>query len=54
MEEDNAKVLEAIRRLEASILEDGKVDKAETELLLNFAKPLAPTNSDMADFVRAL
>jgi AGZA family xanthine/uracil permease-like MFS transporter len=54
METDNAKVLETIRSLEKSILEDGKVDKAETELLLNFAKPLAPTNSDMADFVRAL
>ncbi len=51
---DNKTVQEAIRRLETSIMEDGKVDKAETELLLNFAKPLAATNSDMADFVRAL
>ena len=50
----NESVLQAIRRLEKSILEDGKVDKAETELLFRFAKPLAATNSDMADFVRAL
>ena len=51
---DNKAVLEAIRRLEAGILEDGRVDKAETEILLNFAKPLAAANPDMADFVRAL
>ncbi len=54
MNTDNESVLQAIRRLEKSILEDGKVDKAETELLLGFAKPLAATNPDMADFVRAL
>ena len=54
MNTDNESVLQAIRRLEKSILEDGKVDKAETELLLEFAKPLAATNPDMADFVRAL
>ena len=54
MNADNESVLQAIRRLEKSILEDGKVDKAETELLLEFAKPLAATNPDMADFVRAL
>ena len=47
-------VLNAARRLERSILEDGKVDKAETELLLNFARPLAETNPEMAEFVRAL
>ena len=54
MTTDNAAVLEAIRRLEKSVLEDGKVDKAETEILLNFAKPLAATNPEMADFVRVL
>ncbi len=54
MKTDNAEVLEAIKRLEKSILEDNKVDKAETEILLNFAKPLAATNSDMADFVRVI
>ncbi len=54
MKTDNAEVLEAIKRLEKGILEDNKVDKAETEILLNFAKPLAATNSDMADFVRVL
>ena len=47
-------VLNAARRLERSILEDGKVDKAETELLLNFARPLAETNPEMAEFVRVL
>ena len=47
-------VMNAIRKLEAGILEDGKVDKAETELLLNFARPLAEKDPEMADFVRAL
>ena len=51
---DMAEIQEAIRKLEKGILEDGKVDKAETEILLNFAKPLAATNHDMAEFVRAL
>ena len=50
----NENVQESIRRLERGILEDGKVDRAETELLLNFAKPLAATDPDMAEFVRAL
>ena len=54
LESENEKLLAAIRRLEKGIMEDGKVDKAETEILLNFAKPLAATNPDMADFVRAL
>ena len=47
-------VTNAARALERSILEDGKVDKAETELLLNFARPLAETSPEMAEFVRAL
>ena len=47
-------IQKAIRILEKGILEDGKVDKAETEILLNFAKPIAATNHDMAEFVRAL
>lgn len=47
-------VMSAVRRLEKSILEDGKVDKAETELLLNFARPLAKESPEMAEFVRAL
>ena len=54
MEIDNKALLDSIRRLERSILEDGKVDKAETEILLGFAKPYAATNPDMAEFVRAL
>ena len=47
-------VLNAARSLERGILEDGKVDKAETELLLNFARPLAASSPEMAEFVRAL
>ena len=54
LESENEKLLAVIRHLEKGIMEDGKVDKAETEILLNFAKPLAATNPDMADFVRAL
>ena len=53
-DKDSAAIQEAIKRLEASILEDGKVDRAETEILLNFAKAHAQTNPEMAEFVRAL
>ena len=51
---DNESVLAAIRRLEKSILEDNRVDKTEVDILLGFARSLAPTNADMAEFVRAL
>ena len=34
-------VKEAIRKLEKSILEDGRVDRAEAEILLAFAKSRA-------------
>ena len=54
MKIDDKEVLEVIRSFEKSVLEDGKVDKAETELLLNFARPLAAENPEMADFVKAL
>ena len=50
----NPELLEVAKRLEKSILEDGKVDKAESELLLNFARPLAKDNPEMAEFVRLL
>ncbi len=48
------KVAAAIKRLEKEILEDGRVDKAETAILLEFARPLAASSKEMADFVRAL
>ena len=54
MEITDAKVAAAIKRLEKEILEDGRVDKAETAILLEFARPLAASSEEMADFVRAL
>ncbi len=47
-------VLDAARRLEKEILEDGRVDKAETTILLDFARPLAKSDKEMAGFVQAL
>ena len=47
-------IKESIRKLEKAILEDGKVDRAEAQILLAFAKPRAADNAEMADFVRAL
>lgn len=54
MEQLDEKTLAAIKRLEEDILRDGRVDKAETEILLNFARPLAATDKEMAEFVRVL
>lgn len=48
------KELEAVKRLEKSILEDGKVDRAEAQILLAFVRPLAADNAEMADFVKTL
>ncbi len=45
---------ESIKKLEKSILEDGRVDRAEAQILLAFAKPRAADNPEMADFVKAL
>ena len=47
-------IKEAIRKLEKSILEDGKVDRAEAQILLAFAKSLAADNAEMAEFVKIL
>ena len=47
-------VKEAIRKLEKSILEDGRVDRAEAEILLAFAKSRVADNAEMAEFVTAL
>ena len=54
MNELTDKELDAARRLEKSILEDGKVDRAEAQVLLAFARPKAADNAEFADFVQAL
>ena len=50
----NEEVLAAAKGLEKSIMEDGKVDRAEAQILLAFAKPQAETSAEMAEFVKAL
>ena len=40
-------VKETIRRLEKSILEDGKVDRAEAQILLAFARPRAADSAEI-------
>ena len=47
-------IKESIRKLEKAILEDGKVDRAEAQILLAFAKPRAVDSAEMAEFVKAL
>ena len=47
-------IKEAIRKLEKSILEDGKVDRAEAQILLAFAEARVADNAEMAEFVKAL
>ena len=47
-------IKEAINKLQQSILEDGKVDRAEAQILLSFARPRAADNAEMAEFVKAL
>ena len=47
-------IKESIRKLEKAILEDGKVDRAEAQILLAFAKPRAADSAEMAEFVKAL
>ncbi len=47
-------IKESIRKFEASILEDGKVDRAETQILLAFARPRAAESPEMAEFVQLL
>ena len=44
----------SIAKLEKSILEDGKVDRAEAQILLVFAKPRTADNAEMAEFVKLL
>ena len=47
-------IKESIKKLETAILEDGKVDRAEAQILLAFARPRAVDNAEMAEFVKAL
>jgi AGZA family xanthine/uracil permease-like MFS transporter len=47
-------IKESIRRLEKTILEDGKVDRAEAVLLLAYAKERIKQSDEMAEFVQAL
>lgn len=54
MDSANGRIVETIRNLESSILEDGKVDRAEAQILLAFARPRAADNAEMAEFVKAL
>ena len=54
MASENERIQEVIKKLEKSILEDGKVDRAEALILLSFAKPKAAGNAEMTEFVRAL
>ena len=48
----NAK--ESLKKFEAAILEDGRVDRAEAQVLLAFARPLADADPEMAGFVELL
>ena len=47
-------VKESLKRFEAAILEDGRVDRAEAQVLLAFARPLADGDPEMAGFVELL
>ena len=47
-------IKESIEKLEKSILEDGKVDRAEAQILLAFARPRVEENAEMAEFVKDL
>ena len=47
-------IKESIRKLEKTILEDGKVDRAEAVILLAYAKERAEKSAEMAEFVKAL
>ena len=45
-------IKESIRKLERAILEDGKVDRAEAQILLAFAQSRTADNAEMAEFKR--
>ena len=54
MKIEDPKVASAIAKFEKSVLEDNRVDRAEAEILLAFARPLAGRHREMAEFVRLL
>lgn len=47
-------ITEAVRKLEKSILEDSKVDRAEAQILLSFVKARASENKEMEEFSHLL
>ncbi len=47
-------IKESIHKLERTILEDGKVDRAEAQILLAFAKSRTADNAEMAEFAKLL
>ena len=47
-------IKESIQKLERSILEDGRVDRAEAQILLSFAQSRASDNPEMAEFTKLL
>ena len=47
-------IKESIRKLERAILEDGKVDRAEAQILLAFAQSRTADNAEMAEFAKLL
>ena len=47
-------IKESIRKLERTILEDGRVDRAEAQILLAFAQSRTADNAEMAEFAKLL
>ena len=54
MKINDMNLLTTIRKLQDTVLEDIRVDKAEVLELLAFVRPLAPKYEEMAEFVRLL
>ena len=54
MKMNDEQLRKAIASLRASVMGDRKVDLEETRILLDFARPLAKDNAEMADFVALL
>ena len=49
-----SEIKEAVKKLENSILEDGRVDRAEAQILLSFAQSRAADSAEMAEFAKVL
>ena len=54
MKMNDEQLRKAIASLRASVMGDRKIDLEETRILLDFARPLAKDNAEMADFVALL